>query len=111
MNIAWTPAICARYIHWDIAKEGRPDRGQQQTLVRAFALLEAVGEHPDGVRLCDLSRAVDLHKSTASRLLNTMSRLGYVTRTDDGKRWRPGLAGKHPNSHDPGIATHGSETP
>jgi DNA-binding IclR family transcriptional regulator len=82
-----------------------------QTLVRAFALLEAVAEHPDGVRLCDLSRAVDLHKSTASRLLNTMARLGYVARTEDGKRWQPGLARKRPNGHDPEIATHGSETP
>ena len=85
--------------------------GSIQTLVRAFALLEAVGEHPGGVRLCDLSRAVDLHKSTASRLLNTMARLGYVARTEDGKRWQPGRARRQPNGHDPAVVTHGSETP
>jgi DNA-binding IclR family transcriptional regulator len=85
--------------------------GSVQTLVRAFALLEAVGDHPNGARLCDLSRAVDLHKSTASRLLNTMARLGYVARTEDGKRWQPGLARQRSNGHDPEIATHGSETP
>ncbi len=82
-----------------------------QTLVRAFAILDAVGAHPDGIRLCDLSRIVDLHKSTVSRLLNTMAGLGRVARTEDGKRWRPGLAGKRPNGHDPEIATHGSEMP
>jgi IclR family acetate operon transcriptional repressor len=85
--------------------------GSVQTLVRAFALLEAVGEHPDGARLCDLSRAVDLHKSTASRLLNTMARLGYVARTEDGKRWQPGLARRGSNGHHVETATHGSETP
>ena len=85
--------------------------GSVQALVRAFALLEAVGSFPNGARLCDLSRAVDLHKSTASRLLNTMARLGYVARTEDGKRWQPGLAAKRPNGHDPTITTHGSETP
>jgi DNA-binding IclR family transcriptional regulator len=85
--------------------------GSVQALVRAFALLEAVGSFPNGARLSDLSRALELHKSTASRLLNTMARLGYVARTEDGKRWQPGLAGKRPNGHDPTITTHGSETP
>jgi DNA-binding IclR family transcriptional regulator len=85
--------------------------GSVQALVRAFALLEAVGSFPNGARLCDLIRAVDLHKSTASRLLTTMARQGYVARTEDGKRWQPGLAGKRPNGHDPTIALHGSETP
>jgi hypothetical protein len=40
-----------------------------------------------------------------------MARLGYVARTEDGKRWQPGLARKRPNGHDLEIATHGSETP
>ena len=84
--------------------------GSVQALVRAFALLEAVGSFPNGARLCDLSRAVDLHKSTASRLLNTMARLGYVARTEDGKRWQSGLARKRPNGHHAETATHGSET-
>ena len=83
--------------------------GSVQTLVRAFALLEAVGSHPNGARLCDLSRAVDLHKSTASRLLNTMAKLGYVARTEDGKRWQPGLARAGSNGHHAETATHGSE--
>ena len=39
--------------------------GSVQTLVRAFALLEAVGEHPGGARLCDLSRAVEHRVATA----------------------------------------------
>ena len=84
--------------------------GSVQTLVRAFALLEAVGNYPNGARLCDISRAVDLHKSTASRLLNTMAKLGYVARTEDGKRWRPGLAHTRPSGHHPQTATQGSES-
>ena len=58
--------------------------GSVQTLVRAFAILEAVGGAPQGIRLCDIARAVELHSSTALRLLRTMAKLGYVARTDDG---------------------------
>jgi DNA-binding IclR family transcriptional regulator len=50
--------------------------GSVQTLVRAFAILEAVGSASGGIRLRDISRTVELHSSTALRRLRTMAKLG-----------------------------------
>ena len=57
---------------------------QIQTLVRAFSILEAIAGNPAGINLSDISRSVGLHKSTAFRLVRTLSTLGYM-RSDDRK--------------------------
>jgi hypothetical protein len=56
-----------------------------QSVVRAIAVLEALGRKSDGVGLVDLSRTVGLHKATVFRLLRTMMVLGYVVQTGDRK--------------------------
>ena len=53
-----------------------------QSLDRAFALLEALSMQPSGAGLMELAQAAGLHKSTAHRLLNALSALGYVERAD-----------------------------
>lgn len=53
-----------------------------QSIERAFGILQALAVRPAGVS--DVAKAVDLPKSTASRLLATLEAVGAVERTDDG---------------------------
>jgi IclR family acetate operon transcriptional repressor len=60
-----------------------------QSLERAFSILEAVAAADHPVSLADITRATNLHTSTAFHLLKTLTVLGYV-RQDDAKRYRIG---------------------
>jgi DNA-binding IclR family transcriptional regulator len=59
--------------------------------VRAFGLLEALAEHPAGLSHADLSRRLRIPKSTASYLLRTLERLGYIRREKETGKYRLGL--------------------
>jgi DNA-binding IclR family transcriptional regulator len=61
-----------------------------QSLGRAFAILEEVARHRDGIGLADLSKRVGLHNSTAFHLTKTMVSLGYIRQEKDSKRYRVG---------------------
>ncbi len=63
-------------------------KGGIQSLERAFAILEEIGRHRDGINLADLSKAVGLHNSTTFHLVKTMAQLGYVGQVADSKRYR-----------------------
>jgi len=65
-------------------------RGGIQSLERAFAILEHVARHRDGISLADLSKRVGLHTSTTFHLARTMVQLGYVNQLDDSRRYRVG---------------------
>jgi DNA-binding IclR family transcriptional regulator len=60
-----------------------------QSLGRAFAILEEVARHRDGIGLADLSKLVGLHNSTTFHLVKTMVSLGYIRQEKD-KRYRVG---------------------
>jgi DNA-binding IclR family transcriptional regulator len=62
-----------------------------QSVARAFAILDAVAEHPAGVTA--LAERLDLPKSTVARLLGSLEGLGAVERVA-GRRWQvgPGVA-------------------
>lgn len=66
------------------------ERGGVQSIERAFAILEAVARHRDGIRLNDLSRLVGLHTSTTFHLVKTMVLLGYLRQMSDSKTYRIG---------------------
>ena len=66
------------------------DQSSVQSLVRAFSILEVIAGSQEGISLSDLSRSVGLHKSTAFRMVRTMTVLGYVVRTEDSKLYRMG---------------------
>ena len=61
--------------------------GGIQSLSRAFALLDVIAQHPEGIGLSDLCRAVGLHSSTGWHLVKTMTALGYLRQAADSKRY------------------------
>src|SRR5207248_6204350 len=65
-------------------------RSGVQSLGRAFAILEEVARHREGIGLAELSKLVGLHNSTTFHLAKTMVSLGYVRQEKDSKRYRVG---------------------
>jgi DNA-binding IclR family transcriptional regulator len=61
-----------------------------QSLGRAFAILEQVACHRDGIGLAELSRLVALHNSTTFHLAKTLVSLGYLRQEKETKRYRVG---------------------
>lgn len=56
---------------------------------RGLRLVKVVAEHPHGLVLADLARAVELSASTALRQLRSLDAAGFAVRRADG-RWVPG---------------------
>lgn len=71
----------------DDRSTGAKGSGGVQSLERAFALLEAIADSPEGVGLTQLSRQTGLNSSTVFHLLKTMMRLGYIRQAEDTKRY------------------------
>src|SRR5258707_12705132 len=65
-------------------------RAGVQSLGRAFAILEEVARHREGIGLADLSKLVGLHNSTTFHLAKTMVSLGYIRQEKESKRYRVG---------------------
>jgi IclR family transcriptional regulator, KDG regulon repressor len=65
-------------------------RGGVQSLGRAFAILEQVARHREGIGLAELSKLVGLHNSTTFHLAKTLVSLGYLRQEKDSKRYRVG---------------------
>lgn len=77
--------------HPDIDDEAEDrQRVGVQSLGRAFAILEEVARHREGIGLADLSKRVGLHNSTAFHLAKTMVSLGYIRQEKESKRYRIG---------------------
>jgi IclR family transcriptional regulator, KDG regulon repressor len=64
--------------------------GKIQSLARAFAIIEEIARHREGIGLADLSKRVGLHNSTAFHLAKTLVSLGYVRQDGETKRYRVG---------------------
>jgi DNA-binding IclR family transcriptional regulator len=65
-------------------------RAGVQSLGRAFAILEEIARHREGIGLAELSKLVGLHTSTTFHLAKTMVSLGYIRQERDSKRYRVG---------------------
>lgn len=61
-----------------------------QSITRAFEILRAVADQSDGRALADIARAVDLPKSTVSRMLATLETIGAVERVAQPDGFRIG---------------------
>ena len=58
---------------------------------RALAMLEAVAQQSDGLSNADISRKLQIPKSSASYLLRTLETQGYLTRDPETSKYRVGL--------------------
>src|SRR5246127_5904213 len=65
-------------------------RAGVQSLGRAFAIMEEIARHREGIGLAELSKLVGLHNSTAFHVAKTMVSLGYIRQERDSKRYRVG---------------------
>lgn len=63
-----------------------------RVIERAMRVLRCLSDHPGGLTLTELSRAVDLHKATVSRFLKAFEQGGFVTVAPTGRVWRLGPA-------------------
>lgn len=57
------------------------------TVEKALSLLELLSTYDGPVRLAELARRAEMNKSTAFRMLETMSQLGYVTQDEPNGRY------------------------
>jgi DNA-binding IclR family transcriptional regulator len=58
---------------------------------RALAMLEAVAQTHDGLSNADISRKLNIPKSSASYILRTLENAGYLIRDTESGRYRVGL--------------------
>lgn len=65
--------------------------GRVQSLVRAFGMLDLLAAHDEGLTLTEIARLVKLPRSTAHRLLTTMSSLQYIEFDSESNRWLIGV--------------------
>src|SRR5579871_69917 len=58
---------------------------------RALAILEAVAQEPDGLSNAEISRKLQIPKSSASYILRTLEKQGYLHRDANSGKYRVGL--------------------
>src|SRR5713226_7313460 len=58
---------------------------RNQSLFRGAELLRALANRPQGASVAELSRSVDLPRTTVTRLLATLAEIGFAERS--GSRW------------------------
>lgn len=75
----------------DFLKESTDTRENVNAVTRALALLDVFHVDEQTVSLTELSRRLDMGKSTVLRTARTLARSGYLAQTEDG-RWRLGPA-------------------
>jgi DNA-binding IclR family transcriptional regulator len=69
-----------------------PDKSSPATAVeRAINILEATGERRDGMTNSEISRRLGIPKSSASYILRTLEKRGYLRRDAESGRYRLGL--------------------
>jgi IclR family KDG regulon transcriptional repressor len=66
------------------------ERGGIQSLERAFAILEQVALHREGIALAELCKHVGLHSSTTFHLVRTLVQLGYASQHAESKKYKIG---------------------
>lgn len=65
--------------------------GTSNSVDRALSILELVVQQPEGFTNSEISRELDIPKSSASYLLRTLEQRGYLRRDGDSQRYRIGL--------------------
>ncbi|MDK2878227.1 MAG: IclR family transcriptional regulator, regulon repressor [Thermoanaerobacteraceae bacterium] len=68
-----------------------PQDNTVQSIERAINILEELAEEKEGLGVTELSRRLNLHKSTVHRLLSTLLSLGYVEQNPYSEKYRLGI--------------------
>src|ERR1700724_4103009 len=68
---------------------GFATRNKVQSLDRALEILKLLGSEPE-MRVTDLARRLEVHKSTAFRLLSTLQEHGLVEQNPSTEKYRLG---------------------
>lgn len=66
------------------------ERGGIQSLERAFAILEVIAVHPEGIALAELCKRVGLHSSTTFHLVRTLVQLGFASQLAESRKYKIG---------------------
>lgn len=61
------------------------------SLQRALDILSLFGSKTPELGITDIAKALNLHKSTASGLVYTLGRNGYIAQNPENRRYRLGL--------------------
>ena len=67
------------------------DESPSVAVERALAMLEAVAHEPEGLSNAEISRKLQIPKSSASYILRTLEKQGYLNREKEGGKYRVGL--------------------
>ncbi|MGD8466334.1 MAG: helix-turn-helix domain-containing protein, partial [Anaerolineae bacterium] len=67
-----------------------PQSSGIQSVERAIAILKSFSMEQPERGVSELSQALDLHKSTVSRLVQTLERGGLLTRNPETRRYQLG---------------------
>jgi DNA-binding IclR family transcriptional regulator len=70
---------------------GIADKGASTAVGRALAILEAIADRRRGLTNSEISRSLQIPKSSASYILRTLEHRGYVYREHDTGKYRLGL--------------------
>ena len=62
-----------------------------QSIDRAFNIIELLSLEPQGLTMTEISKRLDLHKSTVHRLLSSMRNRGYIEQSHSAGKYRLGL--------------------
>jgi len=68
-----------------------PTESPSVAVERAMAMLEAVAQEPEGLSNAEISRKLQIPKSSASYILRTLEKQGYLNRTPETGKYRVGL--------------------
>ena len=67
------------------------DESPSVAVERALTMLEAVAQEPEGLSNAEISRKLQIPKSSASYILRTLETQGYLNRDPDSGKYRVGL--------------------
>jgi DNA-binding IclR family transcriptional regulator len=76
--------------HNDLAMQ-RKDENPSVAVERALGMLEAVAQEPDGLSNAEISRKLQIPKSSASYILRTLEKQNYLNRDGQSGKYRVGL--------------------
>lgn len=62
-----------------------------KSLDRALNILELIVQSENGLGVTEISRKLDIHKSTVYRLLDTLKFRGYLEKNEDNHKYRTGM--------------------